>query len=71
MVRLLWLTIAAVLAAEVMVFVPAVTRARREWLSQHVRDGQIAIVAAAAAPDGLVNAMPMPRVVALVRRGVV
>jgi signal transduction histidine kinase len=55
-IRLLWLTIAVVLAAEVMVFVPAVTRARRDWLSQHVRDGQIAILVVAAAPDGLVDA---------------
>jgi signal transduction histidine kinase len=55
-VRLLWLTIAVVLAAEVMVFVPAVTRARHDWLSQHVRDGQIAILAVAIAPGGLVDA---------------
>jgi len=54
-VRLLWLTIAAVLAAEVMVFVPAVTRARHDWLSQHVRDGQIAILVMAATADGLVD----------------
>jgi signal transduction histidine kinase len=54
-VRLLWLTIGVVLAAEVMVFVPAVARARHEWLSQHVRDGQIAILAVAADPAGLVD----------------
>jgi signal transduction histidine kinase len=55
-VRLLWLTIAVVLAAEVLVFVPAVARARRFWLAQHVRDGQIAVLAVSAAPDGVVDA---------------
>lgn len=55
-VRLLWLTIAVVLAAEVLVFVPALARARHSWLAQHVRDGQIAMLAVAAAPEGVVDA---------------
>ena len=56
-VRLLWLTIAVVLAAEVLVFVPSVARARHDWLARHVREGGIAILAVAAAP----NAMPDAR----------
>ena len=55
-VRLLWLTIALVLAAEVLVFVPAMARARRDWLAEHVKDGQIAMLAVAAAPQGVVDA---------------
>ena len=55
-VRLLWLTIAVVLAAEALVFVPAMGRARHDWLAEHVLDGQIAMLALAADPAGLADA---------------
>jgi signal transduction histidine kinase len=54
-VRLLWLTIVVVLMVEVLAFVPAMGRARHDWLVQHVRSGQIAILTAAAVPGGEID----------------
>ncbi len=55
-VRLLWLTIAVVLVVEVLAFVPAMGRARHDWLVQHIRSAQIAILTATAVPHAAIDA---------------
>jgi signal transduction histidine kinase len=50
--RLLWLTVALVLAAGLLVLM----RVRLDWLERHVRDGETAALAVAAAPDRAVDA---------------
>jgi signal transduction histidine kinase len=49
--KLLWLTVAFVMIAEVLVFVPSVSNFRHNWLEERVSAAQIASLAAEAAPD--------------------
>ena len=54
--RLAWLTVAAVLIAEALVFLPSLVAARHDWLERRLREGQLAALSAAAdatAPDRL------------------
>ncbi len=44
--RLVWLTVATVLIAEALFFLPSLARARREWLERHLRAGQLAALSA-------------------------
>jgi signal transduction histidine kinase len=53
--RVLWLTIAAVLGTEVLIFVPSLARERHAWLENRITGAQLAALSAAAAPDGVVN----------------
>ena len=47
--RLLWLTIAFVMLAEVLIFVPSVANFRKNWLMERLGAAQIASLAAQAA----------------------
>ncbi len=49
--RLLRLTIAIVLAVEVLVFVPELAHERLQWLTEHLDDARIAALAAGSRPD--------------------
>ena len=49
--RLLRLTIAIVLAVEVLVFVPELAHERLQWLNEHLDDARIAALAAGSRPD--------------------
>ncbi len=44
--RLVWLTVATVLIAEALFFLPSLARARHDWLERHLRAGQIAALSA-------------------------
>jgi signal transduction histidine kinase len=44
--KLVWLTVAAVLIAEVLFFLPSLTRARHDWLERRLREGQLAALSA-------------------------
>src|SRR6516162_7006024 len=46
--RLLWLTIGVVLVTEVLVFVPSLAGARRNWLRQRINEAEIVALSAAA-----------------------
>ena len=46
--RLAWLTVAAVLIAEALVFLPSLVAARHDWLERRLREGQLAALSAAA-----------------------
>ncbi len=50
--RLAWVTVAAVLVAEMLFFVPSLSRARHDWLERRLREGQLAALAARALPPG-------------------
>lgn len=50
--RLLLLTLAFVMLAEVLIFVPSVSRFRKEYLLERLEKAQIASLAARAAPEG-------------------
>jgi len=54
-VRLLGLTIGAMLLTEIVLFIPGVTQSRRAWLNQHLRRAEIAGQAAAEVPVGLLD----------------
>jgi len=49
--RLFRLTIAIVLAVEVLVFVPELSHERLQWLNEHLDDARIAALAAGSRPD--------------------
>ncbi len=53
-VRLLWLTIAFVMLAEILIFVPSVANFRKNWLMERLAAAQIASLAAQAAPNDAV-----------------
>lgn len=53
--RLLVLTVAVVLLAEVLILLPSLGRARRIWLLEHVTEAELAGLAVAAAPHGMVD----------------
>jgi signal transduction histidine kinase len=55
--RLVWLTVAFVLAIAILVFVPALTSFRQAWVERRLSEAQIAALAAAGAPDGLQPAL--------------
>jgi hypothetical protein len=52
--RLLWLTIAFVMLAEVLIFLPSVANFRKNWLMERLAAAQIASLAAQAAPNDAV-----------------
>lgn len=52
--RLLWLTIAFVMLAEVLIFLPSVANFRKNWLMERLAAAQIASLAAQAAPSDAV-----------------
>jgi signal transduction histidine kinase len=52
--KLLWLTIAFVMLAEVFIFVPSVANFRKNWLMERLAAAQIASLAVEAAPSNLV-----------------
>jgi signal transduction histidine kinase len=52
--KLLWLTIAFVMLAEVFIFVPSVANFRRNWLMERLAAAQIASLAVEAAPSNVV-----------------
>jgi signal transduction histidine kinase len=51
--RLLWLTIAFVMLAEVLIYVPSVANFQRSWLNDRLTAAQIAALVLDAAPEGL------------------
>jgi signal transduction histidine kinase len=51
--RLLWLTIAFVMLAEVLIYVPSVANFQRGWLNDRLTAAQIAALVLDAAPEGL------------------
>ncbi len=53
--RLLWLTLAIVLLTEGLIFFPSLGHERRVWLQRHVREANIAALAVAGAPHGLLD----------------
>jgi signal transduction histidine kinase len=54
--RLAWLTVAVVLLAEALVFLPALVRVRHSWLEQRLREGELAALATdVGAPDSKVR----------------
>lgn len=53
--RLLWLTLAIVLVTEALIFFPSLGHERRTWLERHVREANIAALAVAGAPHGLLD----------------
>jgi signal transduction histidine kinase len=53
--RLLWLTIAFIMLAEILIFVPSVANFRKNWLMERLTAAQIASLAAQAAAN---NAVP-------------
>ncbi len=53
--RLLWLTLAIVLITEILIFFPSLGHERRAWLERHVREANIAALAVAGAPHGLLD----------------
>jgi hypothetical protein len=53
--RLLWLTLAIVLVTEALIFFPSLGHERRTWLQRHVREANIAALAVAGAPHGLLD----------------
>ena len=48
--RIAWLAVAAVLIAEAVFFLPALARARRDWLERRLREGQLAAMSANLGP---------------------
>lgn len=52
--KLLWLTIAFVMLAEVLIFVPSVANFRKNWLMERLAAAQIASLAVDAAPTNVV-----------------
>jgi signal transduction histidine kinase len=52
--KLLWLTVAFVMIAEVLIFVPSVANFRKNWLAERLMSAQIAALAVEAAPDNTV-----------------
>ncbi len=55
--RLLVLTIAFVMIAEVLIFVPSITRFRESWMEEKLGLGHLAILALDATPDRMVSEM--------------
>ncbi|HYD32305.1 MAG TPA: HAMP domain-containing sensor histidine kinase [Azospirillaceae bacterium] len=53
--KLLVLTIAFVMLAEVLIFVPSVARFRRDWLTEKLAAAHLAALAVEAAPQGMVT----------------
>ncbi len=53
--RLLLLTVAFVMLAEVFIFAPSVARYREDWLHQRLAAGHLAILALEATPDQMVS----------------
>ena len=53
--RLLLLTIAFVMLAEVLIYVPSIANFRKTWLEERLAAAQIAILAIEAAPDYMVS----------------
>lgn len=53
--RLLVLTVAFVMLAEVLIFLPSVARYRLSWLEQHLSDAHLALLAVEAYPEGMVD----------------
>lgn len=53
--RLLVLTVAFVMLAEVLIFLPSVARYRVTWLEQHLKDAHLALLAVEAHPEGMVD----------------
>ncbi|MEM6661703.1 MAG: HAMP domain-containing sensor histidine kinase [Pseudomonadota bacterium] len=53
--RLLIVTIAVVMLAEIAIFVPSVARFRQDYLMEHVRRAEIAALTVLAAPNGMVG----------------
>jgi signal transduction histidine kinase len=49
------LTVAFVMLAEVLIFLPSVARFRHDWLEQRLAAGHLAILALEATPDGMVS----------------
>jgi signal transduction histidine kinase len=54
-VRLVWVAVAAVLAAEASFFVPSLVRRREDWLTNRMTEAQLAAASVAVAPDGEVT----------------
>jgi signal transduction histidine kinase len=52
--RLLWLTIAFIMLAEILIFVPSVANFRKNWLMERLAAAQIASLAAQAAPNSTI-----------------
>lgn len=52
---LLWLTLGVVLVTEALIFFPSLGHERRAWLERHVREANIAALAVAGAPHGLLD----------------
>ncbi len=55
--RLLVLTVAFVMIAEVLIFVPSITRFRESWMEEKLGLGHLAILALDATPDRMVSEM--------------
>jgi hypothetical protein len=53
--RLFWLTITVVMLAELLVFIPEISRARLEWLDRRATEAQIAALSVAVAPAGMLD----------------
>lgn len=53
--RLLLLTIAFVMVAEVLIFAPSVARFRLNWLEDRIEAGQLAVLAIEEVPDNMVS----------------
>lgn len=53
--RLLVLTVAFVMLAEVLIFLPSVARYRVSWMEQHLSDAHLALLAVEAHPEGMVD----------------
>jgi signal transduction histidine kinase len=53
--RLLVLTVAFVMLAEVLIFLPSVARYRADWLEQRLGDAHLALLAVEAHPAGMVD----------------
>lgn len=53
--RLLLLTIAFVMLAEVLIFAPSIGRFRKDYLEEHLADAHLAVLALEATPDQMVS----------------
>lgn len=53
--KLILLTIAVVMAAEVFIYVPSIARFRAAWLDEKLASAQIAVLALQEAPEGMVS----------------
>ena len=53
--RLLVLTVAFVMASEVLIFLPSLSRFRLSWFADHVDAAHLAVFALEATPDNMVS----------------